>query len=227
MHEPLTPDDARSLLDDAKEAADRGDPFGMLEAIFESRFADGLLGRLQKKWGDRIPREDLRECVAEAIDEAYAAVQASKAVRDIGAWLWKVADNRAKSRWNEEYKNREEAVQSFDDLASDEGVTAREREGQRELEERRRSEALRVAKELLPQIGTGRIVDVMALVIEAAEGGVADLPARTVADTLGISEGAARTLVSRGLQRLRREAERAGVCMPEITENEECDEVDE
>jgi hypothetical protein len=67
----------------------------------------------------------------------------------------------------------------------------------------------------LPRIGEGQVVDVMELVIDAAAHGLPDLPAAEIADALGIGEGAARKLVSRGLQRLRREAERAGVEMPE------------
>ena len=79
----------------------------------------------------------------------------------------------------------------------------------------RRHEALRLAREMLPRIGTGQIVDVMELLIDAAEHGVPDLPAVSIAETLAISEAAARTLMSRGLARLRREAEKAGVQFPE------------
>ena len=58
-------------------------------------------------------------------------------------------------------------------------------------------------------------MDVMELVIDAAAQGLPDLPSAEIAEALGISEGSARKLVSRGLQRMRREAERAGVEMPE------------
>ena len=85
-----------------------------------------------------------------------------------------------------------------------------------------------MARELIPRIGDGQIVDVMELVIDAAAQRLPDLPAASIGESLGISEGAARKLVSRGLKRLRREAERAGVTMPtDIPETQMTDEGEE
>jgi hypothetical protein len=55
----------------------------------------------------------------------------------------------------------------------------------------------------------------MEVLIDAVEKGVTDLPAAVIADTLGINEDAARTLLSRGLSRLKREAQREGISFPE------------
>ncbi|MBU1211046.1 MAG: hypothetical protein KJ587_07220 [Alphaproteobacteria bacterium] len=207
--------DARALLQKAGEAAAKRDPAGMLEALFESRFTDGLSRRLQKQWGNRIPRTELDDCVALAIDAAYDAATRGKGARDLGAWLWKVANNTASDRWTNEYRNRDAYFGGFPEVPAHPHEDATERKASDELAEYRRREALRLAREMLPRIGTGQVVNVMEIVIDAAEQGVPDLPASTVAEALGITEAAARTLVSRGLSRLRREAERAGVQFPE------------
>ena len=84
----------------------------------------------------------------------------------------------------------------------------------RDLAEAQRKEAIRIARGLLPRIGQGQVVAVMEVLIDAAENGLPDLPASSIAEQVGISKSAARTLVSRGLKRLRRLAEQEGVGMP-------------
>ena len=51
----------------------------------------------------------------------------------------------------------------------------------------------------------------MEILIDAAENELPDLPAVDIAEQLDISKAAVRTLVSRGLKRLRRLAEEEGV----------------
>ncbi len=68
-----------------------------------------------------------------------------------------------------------------------------------------------MARELLPRIGYGQVVDVMEILIDAVENELPDLPAADIAEQLDISAAAARTLVSRGLKRLRRLADQEGV----------------
>ena len=82
------------------------------------------------------------------------------------------------------------------------------------LSEARRKEGIRVARELLPRLGQGQVVAVMAILIDAVENELPDLPPSSIAEQVGISEDAARTLVSRGLRRLGRLAEQEGVEVP-------------
>ena len=196
----------------------------MLEALFASRFPDGLKRRLHKQWGQRIPGVELDECVAVAIDAAYQAAGDGKASRDLGAWLWKVANNTAHDKWTADYGKRDASFDGYDDIEAEPETSSEDRAAADALAEHRRKEALRLAREMLPRIGTGQIVDVMELVIDAASRRDADLSAATIADVLGISEAAARTLTSRGLARLRREAEKAGVEFPEEISDVETDE---
>ena len=205
-------DDAARLLERAQEAANRGDPFKMLEALAASRYLDGLRRRLQKQWG-ALPWSEVDECIAQAVDAACAAVFEGRRIGILGAWLWKAARNIADDKWQSDYSRRHSA-----DPASlgrmEPSETFSEAEERRALGETRRREAIRIARELLPRIGQGQVVPVMEVLIDAAENGLPDLPASSIAEQVGISESAARTLVSRGLKRLRRLAGQEGVGAP-------------
>ena len=201
---------ATELLERAQDAVNRGDVFAMLEALTASRYLDGLTRRLQEKWGGSLPWNEVDDCIAQSVDEACAAVSRGRPIRSLGAWLWKAADNIANDRWRSDYGRRAK----FDDDAVPTAVDGIETEGERErrqeLEEARRRGAIRIARELLPRFGDGQMRDVMELVIDAAEDGLPDLPAPSIADALGITNNAARSLVSRGMKRLRMLAEREG-----------------
>ncbi|MDN2565291.1 sigma-70 family RNA polymerase sigma factor [Aquibium sp. A9E412] len=214
MDDQVQQEGPEELLRTATTAAARGDPIGMIEALTASGFLFGLVRRLQKQWS-KLPPTEVDDCVAVAVDSAFAAVSAGRPVRNLGGWLWKVASNAAQDRWDADFSERARGELEIDGIAGPEvedTVRRREREA---LDDHRRAEAIRLARALLPLIGEGQVVDVMELVIDAAAQGLPDLPSAEIAEALGISEGSARKLVSRGLQRMRREAERAGVEMPE------------
>ena len=198
---------AAALLKSAQEAADRGDVLAMLEALATSGYLEGLTRRLQKKWGDSLPGYVVDDCVAEAVDAAFATLSQDGTIQSLGAWLWKSADRIASDRWRFDYSLRSNC--NDDTLPSvqvnREAELARER--LLELEEIRHGEAIRIARRLLPLVGGGQLRDVMELLIDAAEDRLPDLPASSIAQGLGISNNAARALVSRGLKRLGQLAE--------------------
>jgi DNA-directed RNA polymerase specialized sigma24 family protein len=199
----------------------------MIEALTASGFLYGLVRRLQRQW-PALPPTEIDDCVATTVDFAFAALSDGRVVRNLGAWLWKTAANTAQDRWRAEYAVRAGDETEIDGLAAPDAETECARREREELDDLRRAEAIRLARELLPRIGDGQVVDVMELVIDAAAQGLPDLPASEIADALGISEGSARKLVSRGLQRLRREAERAGIEMPaELPETQTSEEGEE
>lgn len=205
-------DDVAKLLARAQQAANQGDVVGMLSALVESRYLDGLVRRLQRKWGT-LPWTEVDDCIARSVDAACDAVHKNRSIRNLGAWLWKAADNTAHDRWTSDYAHREDLDERWPEVA-DPNETAQKREEHRRLREARLRKAVRVARELLPRIGEGQIRDVMELFIDALEDGLPDLPASEIADSLGISTDAARKLVSRGLGRLERLADEEGVEMP-------------
>ena len=205
--------DATKLLARAQQAANQGDVAGMLSALVESRYLDGLVRRLQRKWRGSLPRTEVDDCIARSVDVACDAVHKNRSIPNLGAWLWKAADNSANDRWTSDHAHRTDRYEGSLDVA-DPRETVREREERRQRKELRLRRAVRIAHELLPRIGEGQVRDVMELLIAAAEDGLPDLPASAIADALGISTNAARTLVSRGLRRLKRLAEQEGVEMP-------------
>ena len=207
-------DNAARLLGQAQEAVNRGDPVNMLDALAASHYLDGLTRRLQKQWGNSLPAQEVDDCIAQAVDAACAAVFKGRQVRNLGAWLWKAATNIADDKWRSDYSHRLDLDTAALPGRLELGGTFREDAERRDLGEMRRIEAIRIARGLLPRIGQGQVVDVMEVLIDAAEDRLPDLPASYIAEQVGISESAARTLVSRGLTRLRRLAEEEGVGMP-------------
>jgi DNA-directed RNA polymerase specialized sigma24 family protein len=209
---PDTP--AAQHLQNARTAAQQGLPDVMLEELTRSGFLDGAVHGLERKWSGQLPRTEIEDAVAVAVDSAYATLRQGKPIRELGAWLWKAADNEANDRWHHEYARRQDSDGETPGTAS-EAISDDARAAQDGLADHRRAEALRWARRLLPRIGQGQVVAVMEVLIDAVEKGVTDLPAAVIADTLGINEDAARTLLSRGLSRLKREAQREGISFPE------------
>lgn len=205
-------DDAGRLLQRAQAAVNGGEPLEMLEALTASGYLDGLKRRLQKRW-DALPPPEVDECIAQAVDAACDAVFQGRRIGMLGAWLWKAARNIADDKWRTDYSRRQDFDTAAVPARPDPSETVREAAERRALEEARRKEAIRVARELLPRIGHGQVVTVMEVLIDAAENGLPDLPASAIAEHVGISENAARTLVSRGLKRLRRLAEQEGASL--------------
>jgi DNA-directed RNA polymerase specialized sigma24 family protein len=198
------------FLEVARQAALSRAPDRMLEALAASGLLDGITRRLENRWRGRIPRPEIEDCVALAVDSAYDAVSSGRMVRNLGAWIWKASYNLACDRWTDDYERRStvepEVLEDRQSLVT---------EDDRRLADHRAAEAVRLARSLLPRIGQGQIIDVMTILIEAAEQGIQDLPPDAIAETLGLSPAAVRSLLSRGLERLEREARREGVTLPE------------
>ena len=207
-------DDAARLLERAQEAINRRDLVKMLEALAASHYLDGLTRRLQKQWGNSLPAEEVDECVAQALDAACATVFRGRHIRTLGAWLWKAATNIADDKWRSDYSRRQDVDTAALPGKIEPGETFREAAERRELREMQRKEAIRIARGLLPRIGQGQVVAVMEILVDAAEDGLPDLPASSIAEQVGISVSAARTLVSRGLRRLERLAEQECIEVP-------------
>ncbi len=222
---------AAELLEKAQKAANRGDVIEMLEVLTASRYLDGVTRRLQEKWGRSLPWTEIDDCIAQSVDAACAAVTGGRPIRSLGGWLWKSAHNIADDKWRFDHGRRAKLDDTKVRSASETGETDQERESRQELEGLRRKEAIRLARELLPRIGEGQILDVMELVIDAAEDRLPDLPASSIAEALGISKSAARMLVSRGMKRLSRLAEQAGgeapTGLPELDTDAEEEEDDD
>lgn len=215
---PDTP--AGKHLEKAQEAAKQGLPDVMLEELSMSGFLDGAVRGLERKWSGQLPRTELDDAMAVAVDSAYAGLREGKTIRNLGAFLWKAADNEATDRWRNDHSRRQGLSGEESSAAP---VSEDERAALDEVAERRRTEALRYARLLLPRVGQGQVLAVMEMLIDAVEKGIPDLPPASIADALGISADSARTLLSRGITRLKREARKEGISFPEDIEELEQD----
>lgn len=220
-----TPDEARLLLEEATLAARTGDAPRMLSALDRSGFLDGLVYRLRSQWPTLAPFEH-RDIVARAVDAAYSFVAEGGKVANLGAWLWKSAHHIATAQHRDHY-DRRGTHEELEAATAPEPQTEAERAEQDDLDEFRRAEAVRVARSLLPCMGDGHLRDVMEMVVEAAAAGNVDLPASEIGEALGLDADAVRSLMSRGFKRLGREAEKAGIRLPDELPNIIADHTDE
>lgn len=196
-------------LEDARHAATNGKPLEMLEALNRSRFLEGMARVLEWEWQDQVPHEEIRECIARAVDKAYDELKSSKLLHNLPAWLWKTARNNVRDVWNKEYSHRAEiGDEMVDGIASHPHPLNPEEEYDRDALSRW---ALRKARELLPQLGQENIVKVMTYVLDAAENGITDLPHAEVGEALGLETSTVRKLVQRGFERLSRLAKEKGL----------------
>jgi len=209
--DPIT--QATALLATAQAAAAAKNAVGMVEALHASGYLAGLKRMLQAKWS-KLPAADVDDSVAEAVEEAYAAVSNRRKVGNLGAWLWKAADNIANDRWDRDHAVMRQ-VDEASERVGDPELHPDERRERDALSEHRRTEAVRLARQLLGAVGHGQVRDVIDMVIDAVEAGEPDLSPEVVADTLGISKDAARALMSRGLDRLKTAARAQGIELPE------------
>lgn len=201
-------------LEAAQAALNDRDVVGMLRALTESGFLEGRRRRMLHDWSGKLPTFEIDDCIAQAVDSAYEACYEGRRIGYLGAWLTKAADNCANNRWSRDYALRVEFDGTVRRIVADDLETEAEREERQRRDEVLRAEAIRIARELLPRVGGGQILDVMELVIDAVEDGLPDLSNSLIADTLGLSTDAVRSLLARGFGRLRRIAKEEGVEFP-------------
>lgn len=211
VQQPRAAERGQAILEAARAAA-AGDAAGMLAALHTSGFTDGLVRRLAQRF-PKLPRDEVDASVAVAADSLYAALRAGRRVTAPGAWLWKAACNQARDRWRNTFRDLDPSgSERLDSVPAPDSTTWLDLEAQAE---RRRRAALAAARQLLPQCGEGQVIAVLDLLLTAVETGIEDLPATEIADSLGISPSAARSLLARGLNRLAKRARAAGITLPE------------
>ena len=188
-----------------------------LSPLFESYFIDGLHARLIAYVGREFPslshdKEIADEIVTKAFDRAARAISEGKKIKNISAWFYRTVHFIALDRCQREkaLQNNEETIRTS---VYRDGITTLSEENDDQYEDLIR-EACEIAEELLPRIGTGQVLRVMELFLKAIKVDMMDYQPKDIAEVLGIGEAQARTLLRRGLARLNREAEKAGVTLP-------------
>jgi DNA-directed RNA polymerase specialized sigma24 family protein len=200
-------------LERAKQAAMSGDIATFMEALFSSRLPDALTWRLRKQ----LPDDDVDAIVAEGIGSTYEALQTRGAKIDLAAWLSKTCYNKARAR----YATRKNVVtedpldverrSKLDRAQLAPPITRAEQEEAEERSANRRIDAIKLARTLLPRIGEDNIQKVMSVVLDAIEQDLMDLPPEEISEMVGLTPGTVRRLISRGFERLEREAKQDGL----------------
>ena len=200
---------ARSRLEqEVVSTASAGKPIEMLEALYASRFLDGLTRRMRSKWKGLIA-DDVDDAVAMAVGVLYRDVKEGKVVSDPFGYLWRVTDRKAFSIRQQRTDERAtdpvnlDRIESEPDLSDDD--EARGEDGTI-----LRKKTVEIARSLLPQIGQANVVKVMEFILEAIEQGAEEITTGQIVEATGLSSENARQCKSRGFRRLERAAKEAG-----------------
>lgn len=196
----------KTLVNEAKSSAQKGDAKGMLKAFAESRVLDGIRRRLDFNWSESIHEMDRDQIIGDTVDAFYDAIQKGTSINDVSAWLSKAASNMAVEFFN--VRERHSGLEG-------DAIQARDEHEPREISQRernaRRRRCLEIARGLLPQISVSENVrKVMDFIFDAVEQGVQDLQPIEVARALGLKETSIREWISRGFERLTSRAKEAG-----------------
>ena len=193
-----------------REAAERGDPGTLLRILHETGVFAGFVNGVQAKWGS-FDRTVAHTLVASAVDIYYDAVRCGKRIDHPLGYIYKTIQNLAC-----EESERRSLLVTYDD--SEESATASQEEDQppdlprAELKRK----ALGMARQLLPQLGQTNVQRVMALLFDAVEKGIVDLPTGDIAEVLDLNPDTVRQCVSRGFRRLRRLSDANGVSLDSV-----------
>ena len=180
---------------------------------------DGLHRRLSnallRNWrGTEFAADFVDDCICQSLLETANALLAGRQIKNLRAYVLKAADRKLYNAVLHQRTMRDEqqlvATRLHAPLVDQSEAEARSRS-----EEFAVAKALMVARELLPHVGTGRVIEVLEVFLEAVEQGIPDLPASSVADTLGLSPSEVRSLLHRGLTRMRRAAAERGITLPQ------------
>jgi DNA-directed RNA polymerase specialized sigma24 family protein len=199
-------------LHEARDAAMVGDPITMLASLHRSFALDGLVRRLTKDW-PRIPFEDVRLLVADAVDILYGKVRDGEKVRSPLSFILKIAHRKAcdfyESRKPIDAMDPEELEAAAGRSAvwgcpSSIVQGAQEDLGDRLDYDERRKCALRIARGLLPRLGQKHVQDVMSYIFDAVEANRYDIPNQEIEEALQLSSETVRTAKTRGFRRLAR-----------------------
>jgi DNA-directed RNA polymerase specialized sigma24 family protein len=204
----------RDLLEVARDAAAAGDFAGMMNAILDSHFVDGLYRYLQKDWS-QFDDGDAAELVGEALDAFYERAKSGTKIWKPRSYLFLTLQKLA----IDEHERRQRPAE-LNEVTDAEG--SRRADEDKEIlintvpRQDRVNAAIRLARQLVPGVGERVLQQVCEFYIDAVAKGLPCVEDETLADALGLSVDTARRLKNRALQRLRREARRFGIRITDV-----------
>ncbi len=206
-------------LEAAWAAAEAGDPVGMLTAIHESRFSDGLFRVLRSMDRfDQLPDSEIELAIAEGIDQFYTKVRDGHKILNLPAYLWKAVQYIALGKLKKApVKIVLTDPADLDAAVSDTGAAATPQAGEEEPSEtqidpdHRRKAALQFANKMLPRLGQDNVQKVMRSLFAAVERGEFHWPPSAISAETGLKPNTVSVLLARGFERLSREAAKEGL----------------
>jgi DNA-directed RNA polymerase specialized sigma24 family protein len=200
-------EEQKKALERAKEAATKKDVRTFLQGINDSRLLDGAKRTLEAKYEGALDHERIHEIISLATDKFYEAASGGRKIIFPAAYLWKTIrttaydiHKRASKNIPLEFIHKGDII--IEPLSGQDDVSEESR--------KRRQNGLRIARELLPKIGSDNVQNVMRYIIDAVEAGVEDISSKEIAEALGQSESSVRKWKQRGFERLERAAIEAG-----------------
>jgi DNA-directed RNA polymerase specialized sigma24 family protein len=210
-------DAVTNALRAAAEAAEKGEAWVAVEALWRSPVLDGVVRRVRGRW-PWLPDDDVDRAVSEAFEAFHTAILAGDTVRDPVHWLSRVARNRAAQIM------RDGSREVPHDPAE---LSQGERDGEAEMilaTDERRARAIRHARRLLPRLGQANVQAVMEVVIDAVERDIPSLSVAEIAQSLGQSQQTVKVWYWRGFERLKRLAAEQGLAAEDFRLEEADDE---
>ncbi len=204
-------------LDRARAAAAAGDAVATIKALYEAPVFDGFVRKMRAKW--RFLGGDADLVVSDAVYALYNQIQRGHRVDSLPGFLWKVGNRIASQRYDD-LQIREEAEGAYAQLRGIRPLArGQRREDAAELiaqpddgdddayrgrRDRKRAEALRIARAVLTRLGHVNAQRVIAYVLDAVEAERPDVSYQEIADALGLTTEAVRKAWGRGFSRLER-----------------------
>jgi hypothetical protein len=170
------------------------DHWHLIKPLYQPKALERITKRLSRRWPD-LPVSDIEAIIAQAIDEIDVAMQHDRFAGDPLVLLWTIATRRASDCW----KRTVHAVPQDPATLAKSAATAALREDSGAKEQR--VSALKAARRLLPTIGHGSIVPVMAMYLDAVEADKDPCPDE-VAAALHLKRDTVQRIVARGFERL-------------------------
>jgi hypothetical protein len=208
----------------ADERASAGDIVGVVRVLTESKYLDGLIRRFEAEH-PQLSVAEIDRAVAEAFDDLVRKMQDGTLIRSVAGFVWRAAcfnilDALGRRSW--EVRGDDDAIASAraggpapDDV--DDEDDAPEHPADRLHPWTRWRLAIRLAQRLVEQIEVESERNVMRIVIDAIDKGIAHtLEARDIGGILGLSPAHVRKAKERGMKKLARLAHAAGYCDPTL-----------
>jgi DNA-directed RNA polymerase specialized sigma24 family protein len=201
-------------MDAARDAACAGDFAAMMEAIVDSHYLDAVYRYLGRDWS-QFDHDDAATLVGAAVDEFYQRAKSGTKIWKPRSYLFKILQKLA----IDEHERRK-PLHEFE--GPTEAEAARALQGDRDVlvntvprPERVRA-AIQLARQLIPKVGERQLQQICEFYIDAVEKELPSVEDETLAETFGLQVDTARRLKNRALERLTREAKKAGIRITEI-----------